>query len=209
MSESYSYRQDYIERIRQTLNVSVRHHSRLACFFITLRFPQQGACRDDSEVISRFFDALKYQINRYIDIKRLDGKRVHATTLHGAWAREFGLKNGNKHYHVALMLNKDTFHTLGHYSFSSSGAGSLANLIQKAWCSATGLPVDLHACLASFSPDLPCMWIEHNDPYQRTAVEQRMFYLAKNYSKRCGDGERSFGCTQNNPSLLNGRKTRT
>lgn len=209
MSAFYSYRQDYIERIQQTLNVAVSHHSRLACFFSTLRFPQQGQCRDDSEVISRFFDALKYQINRYIDIKRLDGKRVHATTLHAVWAREFGPRNGNKHYHVVLMLNKDTFHVLGHYSFSSSGAGGLANLIQKAWCSATGLSPEFYASLVSFPPDLPCMWIEYNDPYQRTAVEQRMFYLAKAFSKRNGDGERSFGCTQHPPTSLNGRKTRT
>ncbi|MDJ6853225.1 inovirus Gp2 family protein [Salmonella enterica] len=209
MSESYLYHPLYIDRIQQTVNSAVSDHSRLACFFATLRFPQQGQCRDDSEVISRFFDALKYQINRYIDIKRSEDKRVHATTLHAVWAREFGARNGNKHYHVALMLNKDTFHALGHYSFSATGAGSLAILLQKAWCSATGLSPELYASLVSFPPDLPCMWIEHNEPYQRTAVEQRMFYLAKTFSKRNGDGERSFGCTQHSPTLLNGRKTRT
>lgn len=198
----------YIDRIQQTTNTAINCHQRLACFFVTLRFPQEGIFRDDSKAISRFFDALKYQINSYIDYKRYSDKRVHPTALHYLWAREFGPKNRHKHYHVVLMLNKDTFHTLGNYKFSIDESGSLLNLIQKAWCSAIALPPEIHHNLASVPDKHPCMWIENNNPEQRAAVEPRMFYLAKEFSKQINDGERSFGCSQNHPSWLNGRKTR-
>jgi len=207
MPVNYSYHSPYIERILQTVNSAVSIHSQLACFFITLRFPQNGTGRDDDEAISRFIDALKYQINAYIDFKRSEGKRVHSTTLHYIWAREFGPRNGNKHYHVVLMLNKNTFHQLGNYILPDSGPGSLANLIQRAWCSAIKLPTESHANLASFPSEFPCMWIENNNPFQRTDAEKRMFYLAKRYSKRNGDDKHSFECSQSRPSLLNGRKS--
>lgn len=203
-----SYIPLYIDRIQQTINCAINCHQRLACFFVTLRFPQEEIFRDNSKSISRFFDALKYQINAYIDYKRLSNIRVHPTKLYYLWAREFGTKNGNKHYHIVLMLNKDTFHTFGNYNFSSAKRGSLLNLIQKAWCSAIELPPEINHNLASAPDKRPCMWIENNDPDQRIAAEGRMFYLAKEFSKQSGDGERSFGCSQTNPSWLNGRKTR-
>lgn len=206
MPETYSNHPLYIERIQCTVNSALSHHSQLACFFVTLRFPQNKACRDDHDAISRFIDALKYQINTYIDVKRSQDKRVHSTTLHYIWAREFGIRNENKHYHVVLILNKNTFHQLGHYSLPDSGPGSLANMIQRAWCSAIKLPVGSYANLASFTPEFPCMWIENNAPFQRTQAEKRMFYLAKYYSKRGGDNKHSFECSQSSPSLLNGRK---
>lgn len=208
MSVNYSYHPPYIARILQTVNSAVSIHSQLACFFVTLRFPLNGTGRDDDKAISRFIDALKYQINAYIDYKRSEGKRVHPTMLHYIWAREFGTRNGNKHYHVVLMFNKNTFHQLGNYTLPDSGPGTLANLIQRSWCSAIKLPIELYANLASFPSDFPCMWIENNNTFQRTDAEQRMFYLAKRYSKCNGDDKHSFECSQFRPSLLNGRKSR-
>lgn len=42
---------------------------------------------------------------------------------------------GRKHYHVILLLNKDTWCSLGDFSEPSS----LATMIQEAWCSALHL----------------------------------------------------------------------
>lgn len=42
---------------------------------------------------------------------------------------------GRKHYHVILLLNKDTWCSLGDFTVPSS----LATLIQLAWCSALHL----------------------------------------------------------------------
>ncbi|MCW0137115.1 inovirus Gp2 family protein [Escherichia coli] len=48
---------------------------------------------------------------------------------------EFGKMYGRKHYHVILLLNKDTWCSLGDFSEPSS----LATMIQEAWCSALHL----------------------------------------------------------------------
>ncbi|WP_208474273.1 YagK/YfjJ domain-containing protein, partial [Escherichia coli] len=56
---------------------------------------------------------------------------VHATSLRYFWCREFGKMYGRKHYHVILLLNKDTWCSPGDFTVPSS----LATLIQLAWCS--------------------------------------------------------------------------
>jgi len=60
---------------------------------------------------------------------------VRATTLRYFWCREFGKEKGRKHYHVILLLNKDTWCSPGDFTVPSS----LATLIQLAWCSALHL----------------------------------------------------------------------
>lgn len=206
MQSNYTYVSSYEEGIERTLNSAVESHSRLACFFITLRFPLEGTARDDNNVISRFTDALKYQFNNYIDAKRADDKNVHKTAMHFIWAKEFGKINGNKHYHFNPLFNKDTFHTLGNYCSPSEGTGSLANMIQHSWCSALGVPTELNRGLVHFMDDKPCMWLENNNPQQRDAIRQRMQYLAKEETKERGDNTHSFGTSQAKPTMLDGRK---
>ncbi|HBA8308526.1 TPA: inovirus Gp2 family protein, partial [Escherichia coli] len=84
---------------------------------------------------SRFFGSLKAKIQAYQRKKRRANKRVRATTLRYFWCREFGKEKGRKHYHVILLLNKDTWCSLGDFSEPSS----LATMIQEAWCSALHL----------------------------------------------------------------------
>ncbi len=60
---------------------------------------------------------------------------MRATTLHYFWCREFGKEKGRKHYHVILLLNKDTRCSPGDFTVPSS----LATLIKLAWCSALHL----------------------------------------------------------------------
>ncbi|WP_208474310.1 YagK/YfjJ domain-containing protein, partial [Escherichia coli] len=56
-------------------------------------------------------------------------------TLRYFWCREFGKEKGRKHYHVILLLNKDTWCSPGDFSEPSS----LATMILEAWCSALHL----------------------------------------------------------------------
>ncbi len=67
--------------------------------------------------------------------KRRAKKLVLATTLRYFWCREFGKEKGRKHYHVILLLNKDTWCSPGDFSEPSS----LATMILEAWCSALHL----------------------------------------------------------------------
>lgn len=204
MSSRYTCNPHYEERIRQTIKSAMDQYPRLSCVFTVLHFPALGDTRQDAAVISRFFDALKYQIRSWMSGKSALGKRVHLTALRYVWVREFGDITGNKHYHVLLLLNKDTFHTLGQYSAPQEGALSLANLIQKAWCSALNLPwYPQNASLVAFPSRQPCMHIDkHTDEQRQYQIFQRARYMAKESTKYSGDSERSFGCSRPDPTLI-------
>lgn len=204
MPRRYTYNPHYEERIQQTIKSAMDQYPRLSCVFAVLHFPALGETRQDAAVISRFFDALKYHIRSWMVAKSALGKRVHPTSLRYVWVREFGDAAGNKHYHVLLLLNKDTFHTLGQYSAPQDGSLSLSNLIQKAWCSAINLPwYPQNASLVAFPPRLPCMHIDkHTDDQNQYQIFQRAHYMAKESTKYSGDGERSFGCSRQDPVLI-------
>ncbi|KEJ14690.1 hypothetical protein AB50_2269 [Escherichia coli 6-175-07_S1_C2] len=105
-------------------------------------------------MISRFINALKARIDAYQKRKHREGKRVHPTTLHYVWAREFGECKGKKHYHLMLLVNRDTWCRAGDYR----APGSLAGMIKQAWCSALGVDVGCHATLVHF-PAWPAVWL--------------------------------------------------
>ncbi len=94
--------------------VPLVQHRAVSLIRVDLRFPEHMPVTimdpdPDSAVISRFFESLKAKIQAYQRKKRRTNKRVRATTLHYFWCREFGKEKGRKHYHVILLLNKDTW----------------------------------------------------------------------------------------------------
>ncbi|WP_157908224.1 YagK/YfjJ domain-containing protein, partial [Escherichia coli] len=107
---------------------------------------------------SRFINALKARIDAYQKRKYREGKRVHSSTLHYAWAREFGELKGKKHYHLLLLVNRDT------------------------WCSALGVDAGRYDTLAHF-PDKPAVWLERDDETGFQQVLERAGYLAKEHTK--------------------------
>lgn len=199
-----NYNPLYTNGVDRTLNAAISKHARLSTFRVDLHFPIDGEGRRDELVISRFFDSLKYHLSALIERKRNDGLTCHNTTaLHYIWCREYGPVNGNRHYHVMLMLNKDVFGFLGNLQHLPDQYPSLANLIQRAWCSALKLSVEHYAHLAHF-PDCPVTWIERNSlqfSEQMKTANNRAMYLAKTASKQIGNG-RSFGSSQQNTSLI-------
>ncbi len=78
---------------------------------------------------------------------------MHPTTLHYVWAREFGECKGKKHYHLMLLVNRDTWCRAGDYR----APGSLAGMIKQAWCSALGVDVGCHATLVHFPASYPAI----------------------------------------------------
>ena len=91
----------------------------------------------------RFINALKARIDAYQKRKHREGKRVHPTTLHYVWAREFGECKGKKHYHLMLLVNRDTWCRAGDYR----APGSLAGMIERALvqCPGGGCRMPCHA----------------------------------------------------------------
>ncbi|QTC47294.1 inovirus Gp2 family protein [Pantoea ananatis] len=205
MNSKYTYDPRYTDGVEQTLAAATDQYPRLSTFRFDLRFPTDGTGRRDERVISRFFDSLKYHANAQMTTRRHAGLTCkNLTSIRYIWCTEYGLVDGNRHYHVMLLVNKDTFHTLGDYQPQcNDGIDSLANVIQKAWCSALKLPWEAYAGLVHF-PEQPCGWIERKRPEhedQYATARQRAMYLAKEYTKHYGDG-RSFGCSQRNPSVI-------
>ncbi|WP_105447966.1 inovirus Gp2 family protein [Escherichia coli] len=130
----------WLSRFEGILNSALAQHRAVSLIRVDLRFPEYMPATimdpdPDSAVISRFFESLKAKIQAYQRKKRRANKRVRATTLHYFWCREFGKKYGRKHYHVILLLNKDTWCSPGDFTVPSS----LATMIQLAWCSALHL----------------------------------------------------------------------
>ncbi|HFU3031627.1 TPA: inovirus-type Gp2 protein, partial [Escherichia coli] len=130
----------WLSRFESILNSALAQHRAVSLIRVDLRFPEYmpATIMDtdlDSAVISRFFASLKAKIQAYQRHKRRANKRVRATTLRYFWCREFGKEKGRKHYHVILLLNKDTWCSPGDFSEPSS----LATMILEAWCSALHL----------------------------------------------------------------------
>lgn len=126
----------WLSRFESILNSALAQHRAVSLIRVDLRFPEYMPVTimdpdPDSAVISRFFASLKAKIQAYQRHKRRANKRVHATSLRYFWCREFGKEKGRKHYHVILLLNKDTWCSPGDFTVPSS----LATLIQLAWCS--------------------------------------------------------------------------
>ncbi len=103
---TYKYNPFWQQRIRETVRHALNVHPRLTALRVDLRFPDVPAATD-AAVISRFINALKARIDAYQKRKHREGKRVHPTTLHYVWAREFGECKGKKHYHLMLLVNRD------------------------------------------------------------------------------------------------------
>ncbi len=92
---TYKYNPFWQQRIRETVRHALDVHPRLTALRVDLRLPDVPAATD-AAVISRFINALKARIDAYQKRKHREGKRVHSSTLHYAWAREFGELKGKK-----------------------------------------------------------------------------------------------------------------
>lgn len=187
---TYKYNPFWQQRIRETVRHALNVHPRLTALRVDLRFPDVPAATD-AAVISRFINALKARIDAYQKRKHREGKRVHSSTLHYAWAREFGELKGKKHYHLLLLVNRDTWCRAGDYR----APGSLAGMIKQAWCSALGVDAGRYDTLAHF-PDKPAVWLERDDETGFQQVLERAGYLAKEHTKARGTGERNFSCSR-------------
>ncbi len=187
---TYKYNPFWQQRIRETVRHALDVHPRLTALRVDLRLPDVPAATD-AAVISRFINALKARIDAYQKRKHREGKRVHSSTLHYARAREFGELKGKKHYHLLLLVNRDTRCRAGDYR----APGSLAGMIKQAWCSAPGVDAGRYDTLAHF-PDKPAVWLERDDETGFQQVLERAGYLAKEHTKARGTGERNFGCSR-------------
>jgi len=190
----------YLNRIDRTISNALNEHPRTLAVRVDLHLPLSSndefdrdiPCLhyDKSRLISRFIDAFKAKVKADLKRKHRAGKRVHPCSPRYVWCRERN-RSDNDHFHILILLNKDTYHCLGDYQRD----GNLASMIIGAWASTLGWGDDEIGRLVHF-PEKPSYYIDKNnaDYYlQLESVFNRASYLAKKITKCYGEGHRTFG----------------
>jgi hypothetical protein len=193
---TFTYNPAYQASIASTVDNALQFHNRVTAIRVDLRLPDNFDGIDMSNsIITRFFESLKAKVAADLRRKEQSWQRKLVCRLKFVWVREFGPVNGKKHFHVLLLLNKDVYHSLGDFNYAS---GNLSAMIRQAWCSALGLPYPGFQQLVHF-PSGGVKYMDKNDPafmQQLQIVLDRAKYLAKEFTKQYGDGQRSFGCSR-------------
>ncbi|EMB7752247.1 TPA: inovirus Gp2 family protein [Serratia marcescens] len=194
---------NYVKRIQDTITKALNEYPRVMVLRVDLRLPEieTGSYKNDSGIVTRFIVSLKAQIEADLLKKCHEGKRVHSCRVRHIWAREFN-ECGKKHYHVALLFNREAYAYPGRYtSINGNDTHNLAMMIMEAWVRALGLNSVVNHQQYYPLVEFPVNGYYHlskkNDFTEQLAtVTDRLNYLAKNYSKDNSDGQRNFGCSQ-------------
>ncbi|MCI9689787.1 inovirus Gp2 family protein [Vibrio parahaemolyticus] len=192
---------EYLDSIYQLMDRALAEHPRTTVLRFDLRLPKCVSCPDypyehDTSVITRFIESFKAQVRADLAKKKREGKRVHHCTIRYVWAKEINEAN-QPHYHVALLLNKDTYYGFGDYRTLSE---NLAGKIYRAWASALmyGDTEEVMG-LVHIPSDTPCYYLDRNSlDYQQQCnnVFRRLSYLAKVETKQYGRCSKNFCCSR-------------
>ena len=104
-------------------------YARILAFRVDLLLPVDNSHKGyDSAVITRFIASLKAQIARiFTTAQEYTVNVCYPCKLRYAWVREFGELNGNKHYHMLLLVNREVLRKhdaeYGEFSATSRIAG--------------------------------------------------------------------------------------
>ncbi|WP_149330703.1 MULTISPECIES: inovirus Gp2 family protein [Citrobacter] len=204
-TDSYgTLNQNYVKRIQDTITKALSEYPRTMILRVDLRLPEidAGSYNCDSGLVTRFIVSLKAQIEADLLKKKGAGKRVHPCRVRHIWAREFN-QCGKKHYHVALLFNREAYAYPGSYNPTDGDySHNLALMIMEAWVRVLGLNSELNYQQYYSLVEFPANGYYHlskkgNDfTTQLSDVTNRVNYLAKEYSKDHSDGQRNFGCSQ-------------
>ncbi|MGY8896449.1 MAG: YagK/YfjJ domain-containing protein [Paraglaciecola sp.] len=194
------YHPEILDKIIQFITSSLRYHPKATFYRADLRFPEtcnptspqisdspSYHVKNDSSVISRFQEALKWRINKHLS----KHSKSH-TIVHILWVRELSNQAGY-HYHVIIALNANSFLRLGNYDNNAS----LANMVQTAWNSAMGISTE-PPYFVYFS-NTHYLDINQTDSKLMPQIRDtynHFSYLAKVATKPLDDGLRNFGCSQ-------------
>lgn len=203
------YIEEYLYRIRDTMDKAIKEYMRLAIFRFDIHLPK-NISHDDSKLITRFFESLNAQLDAEAAKKKRAGVRVYETRLRYIWVKERDTAT-QCHYHVALLLNRDAYFTLGQMKciivrnddndilqHEVGGKKNMFDRLRKGLASALGCGLEAVSGLIHI-PGNPVYRINRNaDNFKNQAklVFQRLSYLAKAQTKHYGDGSHWFGCSR-------------
>ena len=183
----------YLDRILTVINRALADHPRTLAIRFDLHLPY-GYGDVGSDLMTKFVESLKAQIKADLCRKAAQGKRVHYCNMRYVWVRE-RFDSDSPHFHVVILLNHDSYHTLGVYV--DDQARNMFSRIRKAWASALRrLPEEIPG-LVHF-PANPTYSLNANAPdfwAVKTDLFRRLSYFAKLDTKEYGIHSRSFGCS--------------
>ena len=197
---NYQLIENHLYTIQRVLGFSLEEHKRTLVVRFDLHLPARPNCCDfpleyGSDIISRFLASFKAQLQADLIRKMKQGKRVHHCNARYVWTKERN-EAQQDHYHVAIFLNKDTYHSLGDYT---QPGDNLVTRIVKAWASALGIEYFDANKLVHFPQDTPYYILDMNAysfPSDYQSVFHRLSYFAKVDTKHYGNRSHSFGASR-------------
>lgn len=199
--------ENYLESIKSTLDRALEQHPRTCVIHFTARLPY-GWQDPSGGLADRFIASLRAQIEADLNRKRRQGKRVHDCRVRQVWCREFG-DGGQPHYHVAVMVNRDAYCTLGKFGTQpepdypwwlgeEQAVPNMAERILRAWSRALHLTLEQGRGLVHFPRNAVHLVSGRQDLNieEFHAVFRRLSYLAKVNTKIYEDGYRNFGASR-------------
>lgn len=180
---------NYLQRLKQVLDLSLSDYGRVFAFRFDLRFPSgMYAGWNDDQCIDRFIASFKAKIRHNRNQARLRNPLAHETQVRYVWCREIG-QHGWPHYHFVMLLNYDAFSSLGRFEYERS---NIFNRLHEAWGSAMKLHGTDVKGLVEFPSDARYL-LRRDDPASWEAFFYRSSYLCKSATKKYGDGRHNFG----------------
>ena len=181
----------YLTSVYRTIMAALSSHPRTLAIRVDLSFPK-GALMGGVEIngaISRFIENLKYRIKKYNGSVMPCGRIKHHSDVRYIWVREQSTSD-LPHFHVVLLLNGDSFNTLGSFT---SYSDNLFHRIREAWNSALGF-----GCRSNENyihvPENPCYRV--NQEQGLSELFYRVSYLCKVRTKHFSKHYDSFGCSR-------------
>lgn len=197
----------YLEKIHKTIQRSLQKYPRTLVLRFDLYFQENSYPLDEMsrdmglaspeqqpETISNVIRSVKSQMKSNIATRLSSGVRVHQCRLRYVWIREYS-STGRLHYHVAIMVNYDTYRSAGSVGNTRNG---LALMITRAWLRVLNLDYFGYSHLVRF-PENCVYHLWSGDPTFYAAYTdcfKRLSYFAKSNSKVFGQHLRAFGCSQ-------------
>lgn len=206
INTKYQLVECYLSQINNVLHRAVEEHPRTIAFHAVLRFPLDShSVQHRVDCISRFIESFKAQVEANRKKKQRAEHRVHKTAVRYVWCREQS-SSENEHYHIFILMNGDTYRSMGDYENPKSG--QLFYMLNSAW----GRAIDIDTQLIRGLVHLPGPMMNVNTKTDSSLVKYDQYigsnassfasvfhwmsYLAKYETKQYGIGWRNFGCSQ-------------
>lgn len=181
----------YLSGIEFCIDSALQDYSCVFVLRIDLKLPSDISVPQE-RLIERFIASLRSKVRSASKKSTDQGKRVHPTNIRYVWCKEFS-STDQPHYHVALLMNKQSYWKVGRYDISGR---SLYNMIVGAWMSALGLKdMERYKYLVNFSENGQ-YHMRRDSPVSVEEVFYRLSYLCKLDTKKFDRPGHSFGCSR-------------